>query len=1054
MPVPGIAALEDIFAELIELPPDQRAARLLLRCGDDQSMRDELVELLRHHDGADEFLSTREWKPPAAAGDARQIRIPGYAILGVLGAGGMGLVYLAEQHRPRRRVALKVVRPGPGSNLLVSRFLHEAEVLGRLHHPGIAQIYEAGVGEHAVEMQRESLPLPFIAMEYVDGLPLHEFVRERGLSAAERVELLVRICDAVEHAHQRGVIHRDLKPPNILINKEGLPKVLDFGVARLFGDPIHAQSFGPAVIGTLAYMSPEQVSGQREKVDTRTDVYALGVMLYEMLTGKLPVDPTGLTLDQVSRAIREREPTPPGQLDPSIGRDLEAVILRSLAKDPGRRYASVGDFRADLRAFLEGHPVQARGDSRLYLFTKTLHRHRYWALGGALVFCGVLGFAINAQHQRQREEAAKTEALANFSLASAARKDADAANARLAKALYYSRIGYAQAAAANGDTQGVRRALAECDPALRSWEWSYLDRLTRGALWSTEAVKPSRVYLTNDDPAKSIVVASHMDGVSVLNPSDGSITGRALIGSALGEMATWGGTLGSFSNDLGSQIYELPSFTPLRVLDMPFGAKRGHCFSSDASRLYIAHQTAGVFVFDPRSGKQLDHWEGPADTLSASLTLDDRYLAVGGRGGLYVYDTRDGSIVLKLPTSALIFSVSIRGEGPLVAWGSEDRFARVYDLKLGREIFATQSHSNKVTAVALSNDSTLLATGSTDNSIIIFELPEGREQRRLLGHESTITGLNFSGDGKRLVSAARDGRVSCWSALPEWDDGELPEMLSFCGPVVYFNDRRVVGTTGGVVYAERGFPKIIGDMSGRVLCVRVHDGVLYAISENGTFAAMDSERELFRRQLPASSYSMTVHRGQTWVVSADGKVRVFDALSGAPITEYQVDSKPLLAAASLGDRIVVGGDSGLLHVLNEDGSRVSTIPAHELTLWSITASPNGSSFVSTGEDGQVRLWDSQTLSVRHEYPRSLFAQYGSVFSPDGSRFAVGGFDNTLRVFSSTEPVEVIRLTGHRSLIYRPAFSPDGKELFSASGEGMLRVWNGRPRTPTSDAAAN
>jgi eukaryotic-like serine/threonine-protein kinase len=244
----------------------------------------------------------------------------------------MGTVYEAEQDNPRRTVALKVIRAGLVSPPLLKRFAHEAQILGRLHHPGIAQIYEAGVAEDGQ---------PFFALEFICGVALDEYARRHGLNSAARLDLLARVCDAVQHAHDQGIIHRDLKPGNILVDETGQPKVLDFGVARATGADLltstdHTRT--GQLLGTLSYMSPEQVAGDPAALDRRSDVYTLGVILFELLAGRLPYHLEHLPLPEMARVIREQEPSRFGSLDTRLRGDVETIVAKALEKDKARRY--------------------------------------------------------------------------------------------------------------------------------------------------------------------------------------------------------------------------------------------------------------------------------------------------------------------------------------------------------------------------------------------------------------------------------------------------------------------------------------------------------------------------------------------------------------------------------------------------------------------------------------------------------------------------------------------------------------------------------------------
>jgi len=309
--------------------------------------------------------------------------IGSYRVLGLLGEGGMGVVYLAQQERPRRTVALKVVRPGYLSPTLLRRFELESDILARLQHPGIAQIHEAGTAQTELGAQ------PFFAMEYVEGESLTAYVGDRKLDVRHRLTLFVKICDAVQHAHTKGVIHRDLKPGNIVVTAEGDPKILDFGIARATDSDVQSATMNTDVgqlIGTIAYMSPEQLAGNARELDTRSDVYTLGVILYELLSGRLPHRVEGKTIAEAVRTIEESRPLPLGTVDSLFRGDLQTIVGKAMEKERDRRYQSAAELAADIGRYLRDEPILARPPSASYKISKFAKRNKGLVAGvGAAV---------------------------------------------------------------------------------------------------------------------------------------------------------------------------------------------------------------------------------------------------------------------------------------------------------------------------------------------------------------------------------------------------------------------------------------------------------------------------------------------------------------------------------------------------------------------------------------------------------------------------------------------------------------------------------------------
>lgn len=355
----------------------------------------------------------------SVAGQPMPATIGAYRILRIVGEGGMGLVYEAEQPNPKRRVAIKVIGRGAHSRATLARFRNEAQVLGQLKHPGIAQIYEAATDPATGEA--------FFAMEFIDGPSLTAFASGKALSDRERVELVSRVCDAVQHAHQKGVIHRDLKPVNILVESSSddsptapasriacNPKVLDFGVARLTqgtGDGVSESATlaldAHRIVGTLGYMSPEQFEGKPELLDTRSDVYSLGVILYELLAGRLPIDVKDLTITQAATRVRQEAPLRLGRTRPSLRGDLEIIAAKALSKEREARYASAAELAADLRRYLNHEPIAARAPGTLYTLGKFARRKPALTAVSSIAFVALVGATIFSSIQYRRADAAR-----------------------------------------------------------------------------------------------------------------------------------------------------------------------------------------------------------------------------------------------------------------------------------------------------------------------------------------------------------------------------------------------------------------------------------------------------------------------------------------------------------------------------------------------------------------------------------------------------------------------------------------------------------------------
>ena len=517
---------KEVFLEVCDLKGPQRDTTLRRLCTDDAQLIDEVVALLRHdaEPGAMDGVGGR------APGD----RIGRYTIVRALGTGSMGVVYEAQQDHPHRTVAIKISRLGMNSASLRDRLAHEVAALARLQHPGIAAMHDAGVDEVTGE--------PYFVMELVRGVPITQYADTHRLSIPDRVELLACVCDAVHHAHLRGVIHRDLKPSNILVDESGRARVLDFGIARLEGSEDFASTTLPGqVIGTVGYMSPEQAGGDPDAIDARTDIYALGSILFELLTGRLPLPMSGRPIHDAVRAIRDDQPPRMGSLDRRLRGDPETIAATALEKRPDQRYQSAASLGGDLRRSLRDEPIIARPPTTLYQLVKFARRRRglvvaVGTIAAILVAASAISTAFAFRAESERARAARrfdqVRALANTfifdindrietlpgsldarrslvqtgltyldSLADEA-DDNPALLAELAQA--YSRI---------GDLQGNPRRsnLGEVDAALKSYARSTAirERIERVAPSPANRLAMARTLIVTGEATTSSDLASH-----------------------------------------------------------------------------------------------------------------------------------------------------------------------------------------------------------------------------------------------------------------------------------------------------------------------------------------------------------------------------------------------------------------------------------------------------------------------------------------------------------------------------------------------------------------
>jgi serine/threonine protein kinase len=411
--------IDDLFQAALDVGQEARSAWLDSACGDDSLVRAEVQRLLNRQESAADLtepLSGLESQPPESLpGDAPE-RIGAYELIRVIGTGGMGMVYEAVQDNPRRTVALKLMHRAVASPSGLRRFEHEAQILGQLRHPGIAQVYDAGTHTYG------SQTVPYFVMELIDGVSLTTYAELHTLDVRHRLELITKVCDAVQHGHQKGVIHRDLKPANILVDATGQPRVIDFGVARVTDEDLLVTTLHTDVgqfVGTLPYMSPEQMGGDPADLDTRLDVYALGVVCYELLTGRLPHDVMGKSVAEVARIVQDEDARLASTINSLFRGDIDTILAKALEKDKTRRYESASALATDIRRYLNDEPIAARPASTFYQLRKFARRNRAIVAGAAFAVLGLIGGtafatwkAIEATDERNRARAAEQQVRA------------------------------------------------------------------------------------------------------------------------------------------------------------------------------------------------------------------------------------------------------------------------------------------------------------------------------------------------------------------------------------------------------------------------------------------------------------------------------------------------------------------------------------------------------------------------------------------------------------------------------------------------------------------
>ncbi|MCI0537815.1 MAG: protein kinase [Verrucomicrobiales bacterium] len=1103
MPTNSDNRLEAIFHAAKDLAsPEQREVFLRDACQGDAALLNDVNALLQASAQAEKLFRPTKVNDATALAMrtplAEQVgdRIGRYKLLQQIGEGGCGVVYMAEQSEPvKRRVALKVIKLGMDTKSVIARFEAERQALAMMDHPNIAKVLDAG----ATDSGR-----PYFVMELVRGMKITEYCDEAKLPMRQRLELFIQVCQAVQHAHQKGIIHRDIKPSNILVTVNdgvAVPKVIDFGIAKATNqqqltDKTLFTAF-EQFIGTPAYMSPEQAVMTSLDVDTRSDIYSLGVLLYEMLTGQTPIDAKellSLGLDEMRRVIRENEPVRPstrlstmleGDLTPTaklrqvdvpklihqLRGDLDWIVMKALEKDRARRYETANGLAMDVQRHLNNEPVVARPPSAAYRFQKLVRRNKVGTMATAAVATALLvGLGLSTL-SFMRERSARRQAEVQRQLAAdqgqraeSEAKRAEATVEALRKSLYLADMSAAQQALNEGNRglagELVRKYLhQESAEDLRGWEWRYLWKLCQGQEQFTVTGHSGRVLALAFDPeSKTLFSGGSFGFVKIWDLASLKEVATHRVGtnsiSALAVSPTGEALFVGWYEESGVAVRDGPSLASERQLP---GARIPFALSPDGATL-VTGGTNGIIIWDAVNLKKLHTLGGPEnDQLDLSYP-PGRTIAFSPDGANIAMAVRSGGQV----------EVKLWNASSLRADGDRDKPALL--LQRGT------NDLGRLNVLAFSRDGQILATGQ-NHGVQAWDAKTG-----LLLSKSELSvevyGIVFPPDGKTMAThnAQQDFRVwdiSDRTNIVSVDDlipGHLNEVealtASANGQTLASGSKDgTIKVWSASVFQERpGLKDQIDAQNIGQIGFSQDSRTMLTISLNSslTFSETATLQSRASHQLPGNVRLVVIspQGNQLAVGFTNGALQIWTLPGGekAPALHRQLLSSepnaserllglglhfanafPFLAWSADGKRLAAS--LGSVHVWDViTGQLIRTLLIQPQPNYSIALSPDGK-ILAAGLVQNVELWDltsgdKLSTCVGHKENTLELA-----FSPDGKTLATANVDNTAGLWHVPSGRLKAHLTSHTAAIFHLAFSPDGRTLATRGGDDALKLWN-------------
>ena len=1070
------ARLSVLLDELLERDPGEREQRLRELDGIEPSAAQWLREVLATQAGGHlegflengDLAARRAWlaDDPAGTGPGAPTlagRTFGpYRVLSLLGRGGMGSVWLAERSDGLflRRVALKLVHPTLMGQLMSDRVRREREILASLVHPHIARLLDAGFAEDGQ---------PYLALEYVEGTSLTEYCDSRRLGLRERLALFLQVLSAVQYAHAHLVVHRDLKPPNVLVTGEGHVHLLDFGIAKLIAEGGDAPETELTLAGgrllTPDYAAPEQIAGA--PITTAVDVYALAVMLYEMLTGERPYRPKRASRAALEEAILDEEPIAPSRaalrtdaagargttvrkLARALAGDLDPIVLKALKKSPGERYPTVNAFAEDIQRFLRGEVVLARRDSMAYRARKFAWRHRIAIGVGAVLLLTLAGGLAATSYEaaiaaRQRDAALEADGrlLTQAAATRLTEGDAPASLAIILQVLPRDGTGFAR----------VRAALDVFEEARAA------DAQETAMIGHTDRVR-SVAYAPD---GRRLVTASYDGTARIWDASTGRQL-RVLRGhTAQVISATFspdGRRIATASFDRTARIWDADTGRLLLVLRGHKDRLRFVAFSPHGRRVVTTSYDRTARIWDAVTGRQLRVLAGhTALVTAAAFSPDGRQVATASYDKTArIWDAATGrQIGVLRGHDDLVTWAAFSPGGRRIVTASDDKTARIWNVGARRQIAILGGHTQLVASAVFSTDGRRVLTASYDETARIWDGASGRQLRVLSGHTGFVEDAVFSPDGLHAATASSDGTARTWDARPIGQIRELSGHSDAVATAAFSpHGRRIVtasfdrtariwdAATGHQLAVLRGHAAVVASATfsprGRRVVTASLDGTarIWDAATGRPLLALRGHKD----RVICAAFSPD--GGRVLTTSSDKTARIWDAASGRQLRVLRGHTQLVESGdfSPHGRRVVTAGDDGTARIWDAgSGRQLVLLRGHTETVATAKFSPDGRRVVTASDDGTARIWDAATGRQIRVLTGSGERVTDAEFSPGGRRIVTACADRKVRIWNAATGLPIKVLSGHTELVDSAAFSPDGRLVVTASDDRTVRLWD-------------